>query len=44
MNKMAHIDLPEFEDMTPAIQEKAKPILEKTGALGCWQRLLLLVL
>jgi uncharacterized peroxidase-related enzyme len=31
---MAHIDLPEFEEMTPAIQEKAKPILEKTGSLG----------
>ena len=31
---MAHIDLPEFEDMTPAIQEKARPILEKTGKLG----------
>lgn len=31
---MAHIKLPEFEDMTPAIQEKAKPILEKTGNLG----------
>jgi len=31
---MAHIDLPEFEDMTPAIQDKAKPILEKTGQLG----------
>ncbi len=31
---MAHIKLPEFEDMTPAIQEKAKPILEKTGKLG----------
>lgn len=31
---MAHIKLPEFEDMTPAIQEKAKPILEKTGQLG----------
>lgn len=31
---MAHIDLPEFEDMTPAIQEKARPILEKTGQLG----------
>lgn len=31
---MAHIDLPEFENMTPAIQEKAKPILEKTGNLG----------
>jgi len=31
---MAHIDLPEFEEMTSAIQEKAKPILEKTGNLG----------
>jgi len=31
---MAYIKLPEFEDMTPAIQEKAKPILEKTGKLG----------
>ncbi len=31
---MAHINLPEFEDMTPAIQEKARPILEKTGKLG----------
>jgi uncharacterized peroxidase-related enzyme len=31
---MAHIELPEFEDMTPTIQEKAKPILEKTGKLG----------
>jgi len=31
---MAHINLPEFEDMTPSIQEKAKPILEKTGKLG----------
>lgn len=31
---MAHIDLPEFEEMTSAIQEKAKPILEKTGSLG----------
>lgn len=31
---MAHITLPEFEDMTPAIQEKARPILEKTGTLG----------
>ena len=31
---MAHIDLPEFESMSPAIQEKAKPILEKTGKLG----------
>lgn len=31
---MAHIKLVEFEDMTPAIQEKAKPILEKMGSLG----------
>jgi len=31
---MAHIKLPAFEEMSPAIQEKAKPILEKTGALG----------
>lgn len=31
---MAHIALPEFEEMTPAIAEKARPILEKTGKLG----------
>ncbi len=31
---MAHINLPEFQDMTPAIQDKARPILEKTGTLG----------
>lgn len=31
---MAHIKLPEFEEMTPAIQVRAKPILEKTGTLG----------
>jgi uncharacterized peroxidase-related enzyme len=31
---MAHIDLPEFDEMTPAIQERARPILEKTGKLG----------
>ncbi|MDD5406196.1 MAG: carboxymuconolactone decarboxylase family protein [Sulfurovaceae bacterium] len=31
---MAHIALPEFEDMSLAIQEKARPILEKTGKLG----------
>lgn len=31
---MAYIELPEFEDMSPEIQEKAKPILEKTGSLG----------
>ena len=31
---MAHINLPEFEEMSPAIQDKARPILEKTGTLG----------
>jgi uncharacterized peroxidase-related enzyme len=31
---MAHIKLPEFENMSPTIQEKARPILEKTGKLG----------
>jgi len=31
---MAHIKLPEFEEMTPAIQERARPIMEKTGKLG----------
>jgi len=31
---MAYIKLVEFEEMTPAVQEKAKPILEKTGQLG----------
>ena len=31
---MAHITLPEFDEMSPSIQEKAKPILEKTGQLG----------
>ena len=31
---MAHIKLVEFEDMSPTIQEKARPILEKTGKLG----------
>ncbi|WP_345970215.1 carboxymuconolactone decarboxylase family protein [Sulfurimonas sp. HSL1-6] len=31
---MAYIALPEFEEMSPAIQEKARPILEKTGNLG----------
>ncbi len=31
---MAHIALSEFEAMTPAVQEKARPILEKTGQLG----------
>ena len=31
---MAHIPLPEFEDMSPEIQKRAQPILEKTGQLG----------
>lgn len=31
---MAHIVLNEFEQMSPAIQDKARPILEKTGKLG----------
>jgi len=31
---MAHIKLPEFEEMAPAIADKARPILEKTGKLG----------
>ncbi len=31
---MAYINLPEFEEMSPSIQEKARPILEKTGTLG----------
>lgn len=31
---MAHIKLPEFEEMTPAVQDRARPILEKTGKLG----------
>lgn len=31
---MAHIKLPEFEEMSPAIKDKARPILEKTGKLG----------
>ncbi len=30
---MAHINLPDFEKMSPAIQDKARPILEKTGKL-----------
>jgi len=34
IKQMAHIDLPEFEEMTPVIQDKARPILEKTGKLG----------
>ena len=31
---MAYITLPEFGEMAPSIQEKARPILEKTGQLG----------
>lgn len=31
---MAHIHLPKFEQMSPVIQDKARPILEKTGTLG----------
>jgi len=31
---MPHIKLPEFEEMSPAIQDKARPILENTGQLG----------
>jgi len=31
---MAYITLCKYENMTPSIQEKAKPILEKTGKLG----------
>ncbi len=31
---MAYINLCKYEDMIPSIQEKAKPILEKTGKLG----------
>ncbi|WP_457596491.1 carboxymuconolactone decarboxylase family protein [Hydrogenimonas sp.] len=31
---MAYIDLPEFEEMDPEIQERARPIMEKTGQLG----------
>ena len=31
---MAYIKLCKYEDMEPEIQERAKPILEKTGKLG----------
>jgi uncharacterized peroxidase-related enzyme len=31
---MAYLDLPTFEEMSPEIQERARPILEKTGQLG----------
>jgi hypothetical protein len=41
---MAHIKLCEFEEMSSAIQEKAKPILEKTEQLGDIFKLLEIVL
>lgn len=31
---MAHIELPEFDEMSPEIQKRARPILEQTGQLG----------
>ena len=31
---MAYIKICKYEEMTPSIKEKAKPILEKTGKLG----------
>ena len=31
---MAHVALPEFEEMDPRIQDIARPIMEKTGKLG----------
>jgi len=37
---MAHIELPEFSDMTPKVQEMVKPILEEKGSLGEAMRLL----
>jgi uncharacterized peroxidase-related enzyme len=37
---MAYIPLPEFADMSPAVQEKARPIRDKTGTLGEIFRLL----
>ena len=37
---MAHIDLPEFEEMSPAIQEKLKPVLKITGNIGEISKLL----
>jgi len=37
---MAHIDLPEFEEMSPSIQEKLKPVLKITGNLGEISKLL----
>jgi uncharacterized peroxidase-related enzyme len=37
---MTYIPLPEFADMSPAVQAKARPIREKTGTLGDIFRLL----
>ncbi len=37
---MAYIPLPTFEEMDPETQEKARPIMEKTGGLGEIFRLL----
>ena len=31
---MAYISLPTFEEMTPPVQARAKPIMAKTGTLG----------
>ncbi|NJO16181.1 MAG: carboxymuconolactone decarboxylase family protein [Thioploca sp.] len=31
---MAYISLPEFDEMAPRIQARARPIMEKTGTLG----------
>lgn len=31
---MAYIPLPEFDEMSPRVQARARPILEKTGTLG----------
>ena len=31
---MAYINLPKFAEMSPDVQKRAKPILEKTGKLG----------
>ncbi len=39
---MAHITLPEFDEMTPKIQKWVKPILNKKGTLGETTRLLAL--
>jgi hypothetical protein len=31
---LAYINLPKFEEMSPNIHKRARPILEKTGKLG----------